>query len=102
MRKIREERETQEKLLGKPTDFDKIMRGIGMCIWSWPIGEQEYNAFFVCSRLVKESGIDMPYPSLPFDEQPNLFFEFSSVYASAISDYFNYRLGETPQAPQRT
>jgi hypothetical protein len=82
---------------GFPGHFEDVLKGYGMCVWSWPFGEQEVNAVWVTSKCSSDSGLHMPYPNLPLDEQPNLFFEYMDVYLSCRSDYFEYSSSKRSQ-----
>lgn len=68
-------------------DFEKVMRALNMCPWSWPFSKQEEQACWLVSKCSSDFGLTLPYPSIPIDEQPNLFYEFSSLFNSAKMDY---------------
>ena len=98
---------TQEGLLGciqihkewqkteeAPGDFESIMKGLGMCVWSWPRSLDFSDAFRVCQICTSGQGIQMPYPSLSIDDQPNLFYEFLMIYLRAKSDYMELQSGK--------
>ena len=74
---------------GVSSDLDTVMRSLGMCLWSWPYGVQELNAMWVLAKCVGEMGLTLPYPSIPLEEQPNLFFEFLALYTSARGSYMD-------------
>jgi len=71
----------------KKTHFENIMRGLGMCVWSWPFGDQEMEAYNYVSLCCGDMGIKFPYPHLPPEEQPALFYDFLGIYSKARSDY---------------
>lgn len=79
--------EKWQKAEGAPDDFESVMKGLGMCIWSWPVREDFAEAYRICQMSASGQNIQMPYPSLSFDEQPNLFFEYLTVFFKAKSDY---------------
>ena len=77
----------QTEEVGRSFSFDDVPRITGMCIWSFPYGEQEMKAVDVMSNLITEHGVVLPYPNLAYDEQPALFFQFLNVYQKAKSDF---------------
>ena len=79
--------EKWQKAEGAPDDFESVMKGLGMCVWSWPVSRGFPEAYRVCQMCTAGQGLRMPYPSLPFDEQPNLFFEYLNIYLRAGADY---------------
>ena len=77
----------QTEEVGRSFSFDDVPRITGMCIWSFPYGEQEMKAVDVMSNLITEHGVVLPYPNLAYDEQPALFFQFLNVSQNAKSDF---------------
>lgn len=72
---------------GAPKDFESVMKGIGMCVWSWPFSRQEVDAYSSCALSQAGMGIQYPEPMLGADDQPNLWWEFFSLYTKAKADY---------------
>jgi hypothetical protein len=70
------------------------MKGLGMCIWSWPVTPELIDAYRVCQFATSGTGIQMPYPALPFDEQPNLFFEYLTIFNKTRADYMDRKRGQ--------
>lgn len=93
MKKIPEGLRRSELLLiegGRTPKFEDKLRAIGslgMCVWSFPVSEQEHEILGHISMLNNGFGIQMPYPNLPIEDQPNLFFECLAIHGAAKSDY---------------
>ncbi len=72
---------------GGPADIEAIMKGLGMCIWSWPFTNQESDAYGLMAMSTAGQGITFPHPTTGVDDQPNLFFDFLHTYFKAKADY---------------
>jgi hypothetical protein len=77
-----------QKAEGGPGDFESLLKGTGMCIWSFPFSEQEHEAYHTVHLCATSGmGLTYPHPDLGPDDQPNLFFEYLQVYSRAKSEY---------------
>ena len=63
------------------------MKGLGMCIWSWPFTEQEVNAYKLIAYCSGSMSMTLPHTDRGFDDQPNLFFEYFDTYMRAKGEY---------------
>lgn len=81
------EAEKANKEVRRPSNYETQCRTLGLCPWSMPIDNQETDAFSIISMCQTMNGIMLPYPNLPLDEQPNLFFLYLRIYNQAKSDY---------------
>lgn len=76
-----------QKQEGAPADLESIMKGLGMCIWSWPFSEQDLNAYKLLQHCTGGMAATLPHPELGYEDQPNLYFEYLETYLKARSDY---------------
>lgn len=81
------EAEKANRSVSRPSNFETQCRTLNLCPWSFPVDKQELDAMWVISMSQSMNGITFPYPQLPLDEQPNLFFEFLSIFNKAKYDY---------------
>lgn len=79
------------KSVGAKEHWEDVMRVLKLCPYSWPFGLNEERALENVSRCVGDMGIQYPYPNLPVNEQPSLFFDYLNIYASVRKDYAEYK-----------
>lgn len=72
---------------GAPVDLESLMKGCGMCIWSWPFTEQESDAYRLMLFSTAGTDLKLPHPGLSYDEQPQLFFDFLDIYLKTRAEY---------------
>jgi hypothetical protein len=72
---------------GASPNFSNVARTLDLCIYSMPFGKQETDALVTIGNSLGEASVSFPYPNLPIEDQPNLFFEFLSIYRHAQGDY---------------
>jgi len=79
-----------------PADIESILKGIGMCVWSWPMGAQEHDAFQLVSMCTSGQSLTLPHPELGYDDQPNIFYEYLQIFLKAKAEYQEKYRGATP------
>ncbi len=76
--------------VGKVPNFEdklRVVNDLGMCIWSFPYERQEQDALEVIAFHDSGFNVAMPYPNLPMEDQPALFFKFLDIYRNAKREY---------------